>query len=139
MKGGMTTARRAAAFSAGESKFIKSVLAGMTIDKALKGAGLTKTALRRGVVMDEILSQYARLSLRWSGIVGKAKKCLSEILDDPDEKGATKVQACKLVFWAVLNSSPALLRETVEIDTRDGNAEAVLGSEPVGFGSDQIQ
>ena len=124
---GMTTKKRADGFSAQEKRFIKLMLSGKSVDKSLKEAGLSKAAMRRGHVLDEILSQYARLSLRWSGIVGKAKAALQQILDNPEEKGATKVQACKVVFWAVLNSCPGLLREEEEVGTRDEAADKVLG------------
>ncbi len=87
--------------------------------------------------MDHILGHYGRLGLKTVILVDKAKKRLIDILDDPKEKGATVVQACKVIFWMVLNSAPSLLKDKEEIGSRDDAADTVLGKVP--FTGDTIQ
>ncbi len=114
-------------FSPEEQVFIKAVLQGNSVNKSLKKAHLTKYVLRDGRVIDEILGQFGRLGLKWSVLVEKGKKCLEYIIDDPEEKGATKVQAVKIVFWTLLQCNPGLLKEEEELGTRDEAADKVLG------------
>ena len=115
-------------FSPQEQQFIKSVLSGISIDKAAEKAGVKVTSIVRGAVFDEILAQYGRLSLKWKTLVEKSKKCLEFIIDDTEEKGATKVQACKVVLWCMLQQGAQHFRDEEDLTTRDDAADVVLGT-----------
>ena len=121
------TRPRKPVFTDPEQKFIKSVLSGVEIDEAAKECGIRRTDIRTGPIISHILSHYGRLGLRWSVLVEKGKRCLEHIIDDDNEKGATKVQAVKVVFWTLLQANPGLLREEEELGTRDEAVDKVLG------------
>jgi len=124
-------------FDVREKKFVALVLGGVSVEKALKKAGMGKSELLRGKVVDHIFTHFGRLGLKWKVLVEKGKACLESIMDDPKEKGATKVQAVKVIMWTLLQVSPGLLKEEEELGTRDEAADKVLGS-VVSFGSDKI-
>ena len=124
-------------FTEQEQKFIDLYLGGLSFDEAAKKAEYHPNGLRRGEVFDHILGHFGRLGVRWSGLVEKGKRCLEEILDDKEEKGATKVQAVKVLFWTLLQASPGMLKEEEELGTRDEAADKVLGS-VMSFGSDKV-
>ena len=114
-------------FTPAENKFIHLVLAGTSFDKAAEKAGIEVKGLRRGVMIDHILAQYGRLGVKWKALVEKGKKCLEYIIDDPEEKGATKVQAVKVVFWTLLQCGVQHLKEEEDLGSRDEAADKVLG------------
>jgi len=115
-------------FDVREKKFIALVLGGVSVGKALKKAGMGKSELLRGKVVDHIFTHFGRLGLKWKVLVEKGKACLEAIMDDEKEKGATKVQAVKVIMWTLLQVSPGLLREEEELGTREEAADKVLGT-----------